>query len=364
MKDRLSPLYRRLARDGARRIGERLLLGLLWPLGWLYGWVGWTRARCYATGFLPSQRFPRPVISVGNLAVGGTGKTPVVDYLCTLLIAQGLRVAVVSRGYGAQYLNRDTVRIVSAGKGPLLSAREAGDEPFLLAQRQPQTVVVIAPRRAEGIRRVLERFSVDVIVLDDGFQHLAVQRDLDLVLLDARCPFGNGSVLPAGLLRERRSALQRADLLLLTRWSEGLPVPECGRPVVRVAQVLDDAIVDLVGQTATLSQCRSGRAVAFAGIAQPEDFFHALREQGIELISTLCFADHSDYDEQRLQQIRDCCAGADFLLTTQKDAVKLRADQLPIPCYQVGLTLHVHDQALLRQTLFERVNPGCAGPTS
>jgi tetraacyldisaccharide 4'-kinase len=161
---------------------------------------------------------------------------------------RGRRVAVVSRGYGGQGAGR--VGVVCAGDGPLLPPAVCGDEPYLLAQRNPRALVLIAPRRTEGIRLAVEAFAADVILLDDGFQHLSVARDLDIVLLDACRPFGNGHLLPAGILREPASALEQAGIVVLTR-SKGLESPLAEvRPLVRSRHRLADEVVSL---TATAS---------------------------------------------------------------------------------------------------------------
>jgi tetraacyldisaccharide 4'-kinase len=295
---------------------------------------------------LHSEQFEVPVVSVGNLAVGGTGKTPTVDYIAKHYLARGKRVAVVSRGYGGR--GAGEVGIVSDGKQLLLSADLAGDEPRLLAQRNPDLIVLVAPRRVLGVRAAIDRFGAEIIILDDGFQHLAVQRDLDIVLLDARRPFGNGSLLPAGLLREFPWALKRGDLFMLTKAVAGnFPRPAMPGPALISRYLLADTVVALGGQVRELASLRSQRVAAFAGIADPESFFADLRGKGLNLVATAAFSDHVSYQHPEMARIAAFSRVADCLLTTEKDAVKLTQTELAVPCYSVPLELVFDDRALL-----------------
>ncbi|MCD6527981.1 MAG: tetraacyldisaccharide 4'-kinase [Desulfuromonas sp.] len=366
MRTRLALFYRRLASQGAQSAAESLLLAVLVPLGWLYGVINVVRAWLYRRQCLASYRSPVPVISVGNLAVGGTGKTPMVDYLLQGQLHRGRRVAVVSRGYGGE--KGVPVRVVCAGNGPLLSAAQCGDEPYLLAMRNPEAIVIVAPRRSVGIQLAVEQYAAEVILLDDGYQHLAVKRDLNLLLFDSRHPLGNGHLLPAGLLREFPSASARADLFILTRYPLGdvgsdslmslASLAPFSQPLVRARQHLDDTVRDLQGQSYSLEQLQQGRCVAFAGIANPADFFSGLEGLGIDLQATLALADHCEYTESLLDSIRalaygsvgaDGVDGADFLLTTEKDAVKLQSALFEIPCCSCALVFEPLEPDVLEQ---------------
>jgi tetraacyldisaccharide 4'-kinase len=295
------------------------------------------RATLYALGLLTGYRAAVPVISIGNLTVGGTGKTPVTDALVKKLLVQGVRVAVVSRGYGGDY--RGEVGCVARGDGQiLLSAQEAGDEPCLLARRNPTLQVYVARKRALGVRAA-ELAGAQLIVLDDGFQHLPVRRDVDVVLLDARSPFGNGQLLPAGPLREPPGALKRAQLVVMTHAGQtAQPVP-FGGPVVHCRHRLADALQTLDGNEVPWSVLKGEDTLAFAGIARPEDFFTALRLRGVTLVTTLAFNDHQAYGDEQLNHIVQSCQNIKFLITTEKDAVKLEAWRLPCQCLVVPLEL-------------------------
>lgn len=346
----LAGFHRRLSIEGPRTGGERLLFALLVPLGRLYGRLMELREGLYRRGLLASYRAPVPVISVGNLAVGGTGKTPMVDWVVRHLLKRNLRVAVVSRGYGGS--SKGAVTVVSEGKGPLVDSRLCGDEPFLLARRNPGAVVITAPRRAEGVRAAVQEHGAQVVVLDDGFQHLAVRRDSDLVLLDSRHPFGNGHTLPAGLLREFPSALQRAGLCILTRCEDlhqDGSEPDPRR--LRSSHVLSDRALGLDGQEVPLASLSGLKGLAFAGIAHPEGFFSDLRRAGVTLARTLAFGDHVVYDAPQLERIREQARGMDYLITTEKDGVKLEASLFDIPCHQVPLSLIIDRPSVLEQAL-------------
>lgn len=345
--NRLSELHRRLSASERLNAADRLLLVLLTPLGWLYGIIAWLRVSCYRLGIFRSWRPPVPVVSVGNLAVGGTGKTPTVDAVAKHFLAAGRRVAIVSRGYGAP--GGKSARIVCCGEGPLLSADICGDEPLLLARRNPTAIVIVARKRARGVHLAIERLGAQIVILDDGFQHLAVQRDIDLVLLDCRSPLGNRQVLPAGILREFPAALRRADLFLLTRCGSETDTPEgLPGPVFRSRHRLSKMAFPLQGETVPLESLRERKGVAFAGIADPELFFRQLREEGLSLTETVAFGDHVPYDDNDLARLKRAAADADFLITTEKDAVKLADRTFVLPCYQVPLELKIeqHDELM------------------
>lgn len=309
---------------------------LLWPWSLLYRLAVAVRAALYSRGLKASYRAGVPVIAIGNLTVGGTGKTPVTDAVVRRLISLGHKVAVVSRGYGGSF--RGEVGRVAAGDGRLLmSAAAAGDEPCLLARRNPELTVFVARKRALGVRAA-EAAGAQVIVLDDGFQHLAVQRDLDIVLLDSRAPFGNGHLLPAGALREAPAALSRADLVVLTHTAaQGTPGLPFAGPVLRCRHRLADSLVSLAGEVTPWSAVVGRRVAAFAGIARPEDFFSALAARGVTLAAQLPLKDHQDFSAQLLKELQGLCDNAELLITTEKDAVKLRAADFPCPCLAVPL---------------------------
>ncbi|MFZ3207577.1 MAG: tetraacyldisaccharide 4'-kinase, partial [Geobacteraceae bacterium] len=206
--------WREMAEGRGRKAGGILLKAILWPLSLVYANIMRLRALVYRHGALRVNRLPRPVIAVGNLTVGGTGKTPMVALLCRDLLERGKRVTVLSRGYGGKAGKEP--RIVSDGRTLFLSPAEAGDEPYMLAVTMPGLAVVIGSDRYRAGLFALEHLAPDIFIMDDGFQHLRLWRDLNILLVDSRSPFGNGLTLPAGLLREPVGAMKRADLVVLT----------------------------------------------------------------------------------------------------------------------------------------------------
>lgn len=320
----LERYFRSLVSGERKGLTDRLVLAFLTALSVPYGIVVRLRAFAYARGLLGVRRLNRPIISVGNLTVGGTGKTPMTALLARLLMARGKRVAVISRGYGGSL--EGNTRIVCDGQTMFLTAAEAGDEPVHLATAVPGLMTVIGTDRYAAGLLAQEKLNPDVFILDDGFQHLRLHRDLNILLMDCRAPFGNGRMLPAGLLREPESALKRADLVVYTRCSGvGTPavhgaIPSCGagHALAGVALLPD-------GARQEFAVLHGRRGAAFAGIADPEAFFASLREQGLDLVQTVSFSDHCPYGEIEAARLVEACrmSGAEYLITTGKDAVKL-----------------------------------------
>jgi len=340
---RFATSFRRIGEFGPRNIWESLLLLLLSPLASLYHLASSIRVLSYRFGLFRSYKAGVPVISVGNLSVGGTGKTPVVDHIVRHLAGRGKRVAVVSRGYGGQ--GSKTPLVVCAGEGPCADPVECGDEPYLLARRNPSSIVIVSPRRSAGVSLATESYGADIVLLDDGFQHLAVRRDLDIVLLDSRRPFGNGRLIPAGILRESPHALHRADLILLTR-DKGKDSPlSVGKPVFRSRHLLSDECFSLDGEKIPLSFLHDRKVIAFAGIASPEGFFASLREKGIDPEVTVPLPDHVRYDEEMVRSLCTAAKECDFMVTTEKDGVKLKKFRFAIPCCEVPMAISIEGTA-------------------
>ena len=316
------------------------------PLESLYAALLEARARRYAAGRSHVDRLSRPVISVGNLTLGGTGKTPFVELLARRLRFEGWKPAILSRGYGR--LSRGVV-VVSEGGGPLVGPDEGGDEPVALARQLPGVAVVVARRRAEA-GRAAESLGADVFLLDDGYQHLALERDVDLLLLDARNPFAGGRFPPFGRLREPLSALARADAFVFTRAEGDLPSPAAIRAVrernpgapIFTARIRPAGLRDESGAPLEEAGLAERRFVAVCGIAGPEGFETALAQLGLAAEEILVFRDHHRYRERDRQRIRRTAerTGSSWILTTEKDAVKL-AGQLSLPLVAVRLAVEI-----------------------
>ncbi len=344
-----------------------------YPLYWMLCWVSWAyalgqklRADGYRYGLMRSRRLPVPVISIGNLTLGGTCKTPTVLWLAAKLQSLGHRPAILSRGYGGDA--QDIVNVVSDGDRILLEPEEGGDEPAMLARRLPGVPVLAGRRRYPLGRHAVDRFDSTVMILDDGFQHLALKRDFNLLLLDHRAPLGNGRMFPAGTLREPAlSSAPRASAVLITRWQKEGPqwnVPEvlgCDRPVFTSALV-PECLVSLSGESEKSLDDFSGDAMAaFCGIAQPDDFFCSLQAAGVELVYRQAFPDHFDYEPGVLAELVRIATekGAQGLVTTEKDAVKLSRHEIKIPVWFLRMRLEITEgEDTLVELIQERLNPG------
>jgi len=304
-----------------------LLLAFIGVPAFLFGLGARIRRRLYG---LPGavRQAEVPVISVGNLTVGGTGKTTIVAWLVRRLQQRGRTPAVVSRGYLGR-VGRGPL-MVSRGDGPLVEARVSGDEPYLLARSLPGAIVVAGSDRVEGCRAAREA-GADVVILDDGFQHLRLARDLDLVLLDAHSPFGNYRLLPAGTLREPASGLRRADVVLITRsrLDESFEVLErVVRRYHREVPILRSGhrcsgFFDYDGHAVD----RPTRVVAFCGIGNPDAFVTDLESQGVEVAAFRPFRDHHSFTADDWSALVEMATAHDAcLLTTEKDLVRLTPD--------------------------------------
>jgi len=303
---------------------------LLTPLSPVYGAVVRTRAAAYRSGLLKSHDCGLPVISVGNLTFGGTGKTPMVLALAQDLIKSGRRPAVLTRGYG----RTGSEPLVLTGPEIQISANQAGDEPLELAQRLPGVPIVVDADRLRGARRAAE-LGADIVILDDGFQHLRLRRDLDLVLLDAGDPWGGNHLPPRGRLREPIGALGRASAVIITKVDVGADQPpqDIVRRIINIRPDMPIFAARLVPQRIRTeagwvdpTELRGQRVFAVAGLGRPEGFRTLLDSAGAEVVGYRWFADHHPYGpEDRAWITREAQKYGARVVTTAKDAVKLDA---------------------------------------
>jgi tetraacyldisaccharide 4'-kinase len=347
--------WREIASGRRTGLAGRLVLLVLTPFAWLYSLVLRLRAQLYRLGVLKIYSLPRPVVSIGNITVGGTGKTPVTAYIARFLLTQGYRVAVLSRGYGGSLEGQTCV--VCDGASIKLSALECGDEPYLLASTVPGLMVVIGSDRHAAGQLALQQLAPDIFLLDDGFQHLRLQRDLNILLLDFSRPFGNGWTLPAGVLREPPAAVSRADLVIFTRVAEGatLATDTGGIPACISRHTIVDLLPLGTHTPVPFSRCLGHNVLAFAGIADPDSFFEGLRAQGLNLVCCLRFPDHAIYNKELCDEIADAMrtSGADLIVTTEKDGVKLEgfSEEYRARTLQARLELTIDSPAHLRGSL-------------
>lgn len=322
------------------------------PFSPIYGTLMKVRELLYRKKIFSSARFDAPVISVGNLTLGGTGKTPVVQYLARLLQKNDLQPAIVSRGYGGA--TKERVNVVSDGNSVLLDAQFVGDEPRFLAETLPGIMVYTGVVRKLPAQAALEN-GADVLVLDDGFQHMAIQRDLDLVLFQADTLAGNSRIFPGGDLREPVSALHRCDAFVMTgvkadnrdrvdKFQNLLRERFPGKPVFFM-QYKIAGYTQLSGN-GQLKKTQHGpnlqdKGLAFCAIANPNSFQQSIQEQDLNIVDFHVFRDHHSYGQKErnflLQKLKE--SDARYLLTTEKDMVKLQNMQWPVALFALCMEI-------------------------
>lgn len=347
---------------------------MLAPLSLLYGAATRARLSLYQAGALSRQRIAAPVISVGNITAGGTGKTPLVAWLARVVAAhEGRCVCILTRGYGRK--NPKSRVLVSDGERLLADEREGGDEPRMLAEMLRGISAVLSDADRVGAARwAMKNLGSEVFILDDGFQHLRIARDLNIVTVDATNPWGGGHLLPRGTLRESLKGLRRADCLVITRADQSKEISSLrdeaeeksgGRPVF-LARTSGTRLRPL-SNAASSAETASGTeshprelpqpVAAFCAIGNPQAFFRQAREEGTTLDYTRAFPDHHVYSQSEIDGLEEEALrrGARALLTTAKDAVKLRSLRFGLPCYVLEIEIRLDDEArmlsLLRQAL-------------
>ncbi len=355
-------LYHDLASLHQKLLSTRLHI-LLIPLSWLYALGIWIRNRLYALSVFRVQRLPCTVISVGNITVGGTGKTPAVIAIAKHLQEKGIRFAILLRGYKRKA--RAKVTIVSDARGMLASPREGGDEAYMIAKQLKGIPVLVGRRRYLAGQVALERFGVDVLLLDDGYQHRQLARDIDILTLSATDLFGDPpKLLPAGTLREPPSALRRANIILLTHTNTPNLSVSATETVERLAP--NALILESVHQPTRLyslvskdrdnqnniKRLKGKRLLAVCGIGNPASFETTLRRCSAENVELLAFPDHHTYTEKDGRRIYAAfwASKADMIVTTQKDEQKLMQlvghRRFPIFVLEIVLVIAQGDEKL------------------
>lgn len=338
-------------------MNKKFLFSIGRPFAPLYSAAMRLREFCYRSLVFSSEKMSVPVISVGNLTLGGTGKTPMVQHLAGLLAEHGFKPAIISRGYGGA--TKEPVSIVSMGSGPLHSAEFVGDEPRFLAETLADVFILTGVVRRLPARRAIE-LGADVLLLDDGFQHMAVARDLDIVLFSADYLAGNSRVFPGGDLREPVTALKRALCFVLTGVNEknqqrseqfaNLLSQRFPDKVVYTAgcQTIGFVFRDDTGNLTPVSENpeHSDQALAMCGIARPDSFKNTLQELDITPLDFLVMPDHHRYNEQDLRKIRGVVKknDAQMIITTEKDMVKLAGADLSVPVYGIRIAVKPSDK--------------------
>jgi len=347
-----------------RGVTAAILLWLLRLMSLVYGLGVWIKLGLYKHGILDQHKLACRVISLGNITVGGTGKTPTAQRLAAIIRDLGFRVVILNRGYRAGW--RGQVGLVSDGRRIYMSVNEAGDEAYLLAKNLPGVAVVIGKNRTITGDYAVKNLKAEVIILDDGYQHWQLARDLDIVLIDTLNVFGNNFLLPRGTLREPLAHLDRADAVILTKVDQST---DDVRDVIRdtLGRYNDKALVvesvhsprcfieieewykGVRPETVALDALKGQRVLAFSAIGNPSSFEQTITDIGVELLDSVRYPDHHDYTMAEMQYImqkavdKELCA----LVTTEKDAVKIPSEFIhsdrPLPVYVLTMEVKFID---------------------
>lgn len=337
------------------------------PLSVFYGFVMSARRALYRSGIFATHRVSVPVISVGNITTGGTGKTPLVLWLAQRLAADGFRVCILTRGYGRIDSTKQVV--VSDGQNLLADTAIGGDEARLLAEKLIGKAAVISNAdRVSAAKWAIENFESNVLILDDGFQHLAIGRDLNIITIDSSNPWGGDRLLPRGRLREPIKEISRADAIVITRANVKSDIDQfrvsveqlsMGRPVI-ISQTRTTGVIRL-GCDEKIDDAQGDLehpVLAFCAVGNPESFFLQAKRDGHKIIRGERFRDHHVYIQRDIDDLinkaRAC--GAQSILTTAKDAVKLRGLRFDMPCYVLEIEMIFDDEKRLLELIDQAVH--------
>lgn len=350
--------------DRNQPAGIRLLLSLLKGVSFVFAGVVSVRYFLYRTGIMRRYPLGIQVISIGNVTAGGTGKTPVTEIFARTLAAEGRKVAILSRGYRrkeAPWWQRvftqviEPPLVVSDGKRVLLDSATGGDEPYMLASNLPGVAVVVDRNRVKAGRYAIKRLGCDTIILDDGFQYQKLKHSVEVVLVDSTNPFGNGNMLPRGILREPAGNLKRADIIFLTKcrgdvsgvkreirkYNDTAEIVACNH----APKVLKDV---WSRQEYPLSWLEGKKLCTLSGIASPKGFENSLCGLGAKVVWCDRYADHHRYDSSEVLYAlnRTADMGADALVTTEKDAVRFpRLETTPVRCLYLRIAIEILEGA-------------------
>ena len=364
-----------------------IIIAILYVFSFIYGHLVNVKLAGYKVGVFKRKKLGCYVISLGNITVGGTGKTPTAQRLARDIRDMGYRVVILNRGYRAKW--KGDVGIVSDGKTLQMDAAQAGDEAFMLAKHLPNVPVLIGPERAVTGQYAIDHFGAEVAILDDGYQHWQLERDMDIVLIDAVNVFGNNYMLPRGTLREPISHMERADVCLLTKVDQAAPgsnryirdtIEKYNDHALIVESIhqprcfieLADWYEDMAAPGIDISEMKGRRVMAVSAIGNPASFEQTLSDIGAVIIESLRFPDHHDYTPEEMADVVDQALrqGAEAIVITEKDAVKvpdvpreIMKAESPVPIYVVSVEVTFQSgdkefKAMLEKNLQEYVKKG------
>lgn len=317
--------------------------------------------------FTKQKRFEVPVICIGNITTGGTGKTPMVIYVAQMLWESGFKPGIVSRGYGGCESRGGSP--VTDGKEIFLNPEESGDEPYLIAMRLRNIPVMIGRDRVRAIESLIESFSIDVIVMDDGFQNESVYKDLSIVLVDATNPFGNNLILPAGDMREPRGSLKRGDLIVMSR-SDIVSRDQVRLLENRIRQLCSNKRIfrsrhlksEMYRVNDTASPVPAGlivgrRVLLITGIANPLSFLYLIRKYNPRLVDMISLPDHYTYSDRDIIDFIEKSKNYDYVVVTEKDFVKLNKYRVNDKFYVLRISVVIDNENFFFRELISRIRP-------
>ncbi|HKQ08906.1 MAG TPA: tetraacyldisaccharide 4'-kinase [Blastocatellia bacterium] len=354
---------------------KRLKRAMVWLPAKLYELAVRLRVAAYETGYLKPRRLEATVIAVGNITLGGTGKTPMVEYIAGYLRGEAHRVAILTRGYGRESAAMQMLNAPGPSSGGAdvesvnsRSYREVGDEPLMLARRLPDVPIVIHKDRFEAGLRATRGLGANVLVLDDAYQHLQLARDLNLLLIDASDPFGDFEMVPLGRLREPLYGIKRADAIIVTRADRPFDQARaqaiirhfCGDqiPVMYVASCINGLRHLETGTVYEAREFAGWKAALLCGIGNPHAFADDILQAGIDIVSENFFRDHHPFTQADLDRASAAAqqAAADFVIATEKDAVRLEGlRQGAVPLYVAQMGIQSDDEIRLKSLLLRTV---------
>ena len=338
---------------------SKLITFILSPLGFVYLILMLIRRNLYRMKFFNSISLPVPVISIGNISLGGTGKTPFIAWVLRKLLKEGLNPAVISRGYGSLDSN---ITLVSDGKGNIMTSPPASDESVMLSTLFPNVPIVTGRNRILAGEKVISEFNADVILIDDGFQHLKLKRNFDFLLFRGSNPFGNGRVFPSGILRESISNSKYANAFLVTGEDKeegasklanlNLPIP-----IFKGELVFEKIFCADNNLNIQFEDIKSSRILALSGIGNPDSFDEILEKHNLLITEHLRFPDHIFYNKRTLEKIEGKIQklNADYIITTEKDGVKLKNFKFKIPLLVVTVKMKIDDPDSLWKLIINEV---------
>ena len=319
-------------------------------ISWIYGLIIWIRNKLFDLNWIKSDYFNQPIISIGNITTGGTGKTPLVIHIAKIILAQGKTPGIISRGYGRKSKG---MFVVHNGKKLLFDVATSGDEPFLIGKLLKKVPIIVSENRSMGIKKLLEDFSVDIVIMDDGFQHRKVKRDLNIITVSGNESFSNYKLLPIGKLREPLQNIKRADLLIYTK-TENFPhihsKLESYYKQDFIFCIFHPILMKYNLFKNNKSQIPDEPVFAFCGIADSKSFFQSIIKFGIKIKGKKSYRDHQNYNDKILKKLSKKITELNVknIITTEKDVVKLPDHFINnFEIYIIKIDIIMNDEAII-----------------